>query len=178
MLLFKCKLLFFIILIWSCNPSSLNKNATEKKWWKEAVVYQVYPRSFKDTDGDGVGDFKGIISKPDYIKSLGITAVWLNPVFESPNKDNGYDIGDYQSIMKLNEIIIELYQIPENELAEIRNRKNGHIGHIAFDVDDIDVTFEKLKSNSFNVLEERPVFLSFWKNGCKYFNVTGLMVNV
>jgi oligo-1,6-glucosidase len=73
---------------------------TEKKWWKEAVVYQIYPRSFKDSDGDGIGDLKGIISKLDYIKSLGIDAVWLNPIFESPNKDNGYDISDYENIMK------------------------------------------------------------------------------
>jgi len=73
---------------------------TERKWWKEAVVYQIYPRSFKDSDGDGIGDLKGIASKLDYIKSLGIDAVWLNPIFESPNKDNGYDISDYQNIMK------------------------------------------------------------------------------
>jgi oligo-1,6-glucosidase len=76
------------------------ENKTDKKWWKEAIVYQIYPRSFKDSDGDGIGDLKGIISKLDYIKSLGIDAVWLNPVFESPNKDNGYDISDYQNIMK------------------------------------------------------------------------------
>ncbi|MDP3680950.1 MAG: alpha-glucosidase [Flavobacterium sp.] len=73
------------------------KNDT--KWWKEAVVYQVYPRSFKDSDGDGVGDLKGIISKLDYIKSLGIDAVWLNPIYTSPNDDNGYDISDYRQIM-------------------------------------------------------------------------------
>ncbi|MDI5886722.1 glycoside hydrolase family 13 protein [Flavobacterium yafengii] len=73
------------------------KNDT--KWWKEAVVYQVYPRSFKDSDGDGVGDLKGIISKLDYIKSLGIDAVWLNPIYTSPNDDNGYDISNYREIM-------------------------------------------------------------------------------
>jgi oligo-1,6-glucosidase len=72
----------------------------DKKWWKEAVVYQIYPRSFKDSDEDGVGDLKGIISKLDYIKSLGIDVVWLNPIYGSPNADNGYDISDYQSIMK------------------------------------------------------------------------------
>jgi oligo-1,6-glucosidase len=72
----------------------------QKKWWKEATVYQIYPRSFKDTDGDGVGDLKGIISKLDYIKSLGIDAVWLNPIYESPNDDNGYDISNYRAIMK------------------------------------------------------------------------------
>jgi oligo-1,6-glucosidase len=74
--------------------------ALQKKWWKEATVYQIYPRSFKDTDGDGVGDLKGIISKLDYIKSLGIDAVWLNPIYESPNDDNGYDISNYRAIMK------------------------------------------------------------------------------
>jgi oligo-1,6-glucosidase len=72
----------------------------EKKWWKEAVVYQIYPRSFKDSDGDGVGDLKGIISKLDYIKSLGVDVVWLNPIYSSPNDDNGYDISDYRNIMK------------------------------------------------------------------------------
>jgi oligo-1,6-glucosidase len=74
--------------------------ANEKKWWKEAIVYQLYPRSFKDSDGDGVGDLKGIISKLDYLKSLGVTAIWLNPIYSSPNDDNGYDISDYRNIMK------------------------------------------------------------------------------
>jgi len=71
----------------------------DSKWWKEAVVYQLYPRSFKDTDGDGIGDLKGIISKLDYIKSLNVDVVWLNPIFSSPNDDNGYDISDYRDIM-------------------------------------------------------------------------------
>ncbi len=70
-----------------------------RKWWKEAVVYQIYPRSFKDTNGDGVGDLRGIIEKLDYIKSLGIDVVWLNPIFASPNDDNGYDVSDYEAIM-------------------------------------------------------------------------------
>jgi catechol 2,3-dioxygenase-like lactoylglutathione lyase family enzyme len=77
------------------------------------------------------------------------------------------------AMMKMNEMIIELYQMPEAELKEIRERKNGHIDHIAFDVDDIDAAFNELKKASFNILEEAPVFLSFWKNGCKYFNMTG-----
>jgi Glycosidases len=72
----------------------------ERKWWKETIVYQVYPRSFKDSDGDGVGDLKGIISKLDYIKSLGVGTVWLSPVYASPNDDNGYDISNYEAIMK------------------------------------------------------------------------------
>ena len=79
--------------------SQETKTSTDKKWWKEAVIYQIYPRSFKDSDGDGVGDLKGIISKLDYIKSLGIDAVWLNPIYESPNDDNGYDISNYRKIM-------------------------------------------------------------------------------
>lgn len=71
----------------------------DKKWWKEAVVYQIYPRSFKDSDGDGVGDIRGIIEKLDYLKELGVDVVWLSPVYQSPNDDNGYDISDYRDIM-------------------------------------------------------------------------------
>lgn len=71
----------------------------ERKWWKESVVYQIYPRSFNDSNGDGVGDIKGIIEKLDYLKELGIDVVWLSPVYKSPNDDNGYDISDYQAIM-------------------------------------------------------------------------------
>jgi len=76
-------------------------------------------------------------------------------------------------MMKFKEIIIELYQMPEKELAEIRNRKNGHIDHIAFDVDDIDIVFKELTDNQFQILEDQPAFLPFWKNGCKYFNILG-----
>lgn len=71
----------------------------EKKWWKEAVVYQIYPRSFKDSNGDGIGDLKGITEKLDYLKLLGIDVIWLSPVYQSPNDDNGYDISDYREIM-------------------------------------------------------------------------------
>ncbi|MCD9184905.1 MAG: alpha-glucosidase [Pyrinomonadaceae bacterium] len=77
-----------------------SKEIPNRKWWKEAVVYQIYPRSFKDTNGDGIGDLKGITEKLDYIKSLGIDAVWLNPIFSSPNDDMGYDVSDYRNIMK------------------------------------------------------------------------------
>jgi len=72
----------------------------QKKWWKEAVIYQIYPRSFMDSNNDGIGDLKGIISRLDYIKSLGIDIVWLNPINKSPNDDNGYDISDYEAIME------------------------------------------------------------------------------
>lgn len=72
----------------------------KKNWWKGAVIYQVYPRSFKDDNGDGIGDLPGLISKLDYIESLGVDAIWLNPIFSSPNDDNGYDISDYRDIME------------------------------------------------------------------------------
>ncbi len=68
------------------------------KWWKETVVYQIYPRSFQDTNGDGIGDLKGIISRLDYLAELGIGAIWLSPVCKSPQDDNGYDISDYRDI--------------------------------------------------------------------------------
>lgn len=70
-----------------------------KKWWQEAVIYQIYPRSFKDSNADGIGDLRGIITKIDYLDQLGVDAVWLNPVYQSPNDDNGYDISDYRAIM-------------------------------------------------------------------------------
>lgn len=70
-----------------------------KTWWKESVVYQIYPRSFCDSNGDGIGDLKGIQSKLDYLKELGINVIWMSPVYKSPNDDNGYDISDYQDIM-------------------------------------------------------------------------------
>ena len=71
----------------------------EKRWWKESVVYQIYPRSFYDSNGDGIGDLNGITGKLDYLKELGIDVIWLSPVYKSPNDDNGYDISDYQAIM-------------------------------------------------------------------------------
>ena len=67
-------------------------------WWKETVIYQIYPRSFKDTNGDGVGDIYGIIEKLDYLQDLGVGAIWLSPVYESPNEDNGYDISNYKRL--------------------------------------------------------------------------------
>ena len=72
----------------------------KKTWWKESVIYQIYPRSFMDSNGDGIGDLKGITSKLDYLKELGIDVIWLSPVYQSPNDDNGYDISDYQAIME------------------------------------------------------------------------------
>ena len=68
------------------------------EWWKEAVIYQIYPRSFFDTSGNGIGDLRGVISKINYIKSLGVDAIWLSPFFTSPMKDMGYDVSDYTSV--------------------------------------------------------------------------------
>ena len=76
-------------------------------------------------------------------------------------------------MMRLKDIIIELYQLPEADLVEIRNRKDGHIDHITFDVSDIDQTYSALKEASFPILEEQPVFLPFWEKGCRYFNILG-----
>lgn len=69
-------------------------------WWKKAVVYQIYPRSFCDSNGDGIGDLNGITGRLDYLKTLGVDVLWLSPVYQSPNADNGYDISDYRAIMK------------------------------------------------------------------------------
>ncbi len=92
---------FLLVTIFSCKPPAPKEDLTgvDRKWWKEAVVYQIYPRSFMDSDGDGVGDLKGIIAKLDYIQSLGVDVVWLNPIYRSPNDDNGYDVSDYRGIM-------------------------------------------------------------------------------
>ena len=75
-------------------------NNMKHTWWKESVIYQIYPRSFMDSNGDGIGDLKGITSRLDYLKVLGIDVIWLSPVYQSPNDDNGYDISDYQAIME------------------------------------------------------------------------------
>lgn len=77
---------------------NLSDRIAGRKWWKEAIVYQIYPSSFKDSNGDGKGDLKGILSKLDYISSLGVNVVWLNPIYASPDFDNGYDVSDYYKI--------------------------------------------------------------------------------
>jgi catechol 2,3-dioxygenase-like lactoylglutathione lyase family enzyme len=92
-------------------------------------------------------------------------------VMSSPFDMNG-DTG-HVAMMELNGMIIEIYQFPPAELAEIKTRKDGHIDHIAFDVDDVDVAYETLKNNSFQPLEEQPVFLPYWKDGCRYFTILG-----
>ncbi|MGI4733975.1 MAG: glycoside hydrolase family 13 protein [Janthinobacterium lividum] len=80
------------------QPTPPAPATTGQTWWKEAVVYQIYPRSYQDSNGDGVGDIRGIISHLDYVKSLGVNVIWLNPSYASPNADNGYDISDYRQI--------------------------------------------------------------------------------
>ena len=84
-----------------------------KTWWKESVIYQIYPKSFNDTSGNGIGDLRGVIEKLDYIKSLGADMIWLCPIYESPDKDNGYDISDYRKISEKyggNQIFDELLE--------------------------------------------------------------------
>jgi alpha-glucosidase len=77
------------------SPSNL---IVDKDWWRGAVIYQIYPRSFQDTDGDGVGDLKGIAGRLDHIASLGVDAIWISPFFQSPMKDFGYDVSDYCAV--------------------------------------------------------------------------------
>lgn len=89
-----------------------------KQWWKESVIYQIYPRSFNDSNGDGIGDLQGIIEKLDYLKELGVDVIWLSPVYQSPNDDNGYDISDYQDIMDEFGTMADWDQL----LAEAHNR--------------------------------------------------------
>jgi oligo-1,6-glucosidase len=84
----------------TAQPQATKINGYTPMWWKEAVVYQVYPRSFKDSNGDGIGDLPGITSKLDYLKLLGVDVIWLSPHYDSPNADNGYDIRDYRKVMK------------------------------------------------------------------------------
>jgi len=105
------------------------------------------------------------VSENFYMR-LGFTNV-MQSLFATPDGD-GTCI-----MMKNNSVIIELYQLPAKQIDEIKNRKNGHIDHLAFDVDDIDMVFGQLKNASFKIIEQAPVFLPFWKKGCKYFNITG-----
>lgn len=101
-----------------------------------------------------------------FYKRLGFTNV-MSTTFKHNNGEG------LVAMMQLNEMIIELYQMPQTELTSIAGRRDGHIDHIAFDVDDIDKTFNDLKTASFNIIESQPVFLAFWKAGCRYFNITG-----
>ncbi len=96
----------------------MNKPELKRKWWKEAVVYQIYPRSFMDSNGDGIGDLRGIISKLDYVRSIGVDVIWLCPVYKSPNCDNGYDISDYRAVMDEFGDINDMKEL----IAEVHNK--------------------------------------------------------
>ena len=105
----------------------------KKEWWKEAVVYQIYPRSFYDSNDDGIGDLNGIIEKIDYINELGVDVVWLTPINESPNYDNGYDISDYKKIMKefgtLNEFKNLIKEAEKRDIKIIIDLVMNHTSH-------------------------------------------------
>lgn len=102
----------------------------------------------------------------EFYKKLGFEKV-MNSQFEFKGEKG------VVSMMQRSDMMFEIYQMPEKELAEIRNRKDGHVDHIAFDVDDIEAAYAELKRTSFSIVEEAPVFLPFWKNGCRYFNIIG-----
>src|SRR6185437_9644925 len=86
----------FILLTPFSSPAQ--SNASQSPWWKHAVIYEIYPRSFQDTNGDGIGDINGITSRLDYLKQLGIDAIWITPMYPSPQVDFGYDISNYEAI--------------------------------------------------------------------------------
>ena len=92
------KYIFFFLLMLNINSSFAQKKAIEKKWWKESVFYQIYMPSYADSNGDGYGDFKGMIQKLDYLENLGIKGIWLTPFLTSPKVDNGYDVSDYYEV--------------------------------------------------------------------------------
>ncbi len=136
--LFFCTVVPLLVLLLACtdNPkkqSEMNKTPVEKKWWKEAVVYQIYPRSFQDSDGDGVGDLKGLTGKLDYVKSLGIDIIWLNPIYSSPNADMGYDISNYDDIMKefgtMSDFDLMLAEIHKRGLKLVMDLVVNHCSH-------------------------------------------------
>jgi alpha-glucosidase len=107
--------LVFLISVASCNVIIESQNPPEAtdEWWKSGVFYQIYPRSFQDSDGDGEGDIRGITSKLEHLKNLGITGAWLSPVFKSPMRDGGYDISTFTELNPMfgtNDDLVELFQ--------------------------------------------------------------------
>ena len=91
---------------------------TERKWWKDSVVYQIYPASFKDSNGDGIGDLGGILSELDYIKSIGADVIWICPMYDSPQVDMGYDVSDYENVYEKYGTLHDM----ENLIAECHAR--------------------------------------------------------
>ena len=88
----------FLVTVTACFGHGVADRQSVKEWWESAVIYQIYPRSFMDSDGDGVGDLRGITMKLGHLKAMGVTATWLSPIFDSPMVDFGYDISDYFAI--------------------------------------------------------------------------------
>lgn len=110
----------FLILIYIQYIYSYQSNKPcDESWWKTATFYQIYPKSFKDSDGDGIGDLQGVIEKLDYIRNLGVTGIWLSPIFKSPEKDQGYDISDYRDINPMFGTL-EIFQQLVNEVHKRR----------------------------------------------------------
>lgn len=111
--------LFFFSGLVSMASAAPRINGYEPAWWKQAVVYQVYPRSFSDTNGDGIGDLAGVTSKLDYLQTLGVDVIWLSPHYDSPNADNGYDIRDYEKVMAEFGTMADF----DHMLAQLKRRK-------------------------------------------------------
>ena len=112
-----------------------DKKMEEHTWWKEAVVYQIYPRSFKDSNGDGIGDLRGVIEKLDYLKELGVDVIWMSPCYKSPNDDNGYDISDYRAIMDefgTMEDFREMLEGIHSRGMQLRTEKSRTTGRLIF----------------------------------------------
>jgi glucan 1,6-alpha-glucosidase len=137
------------------------QNMNEPQWWKDAVIYQIYPRSFQDSNGDGIGDLQGIISRLDYLRELGIDAIWLSPVCKSPQDDNGYDISDYQDIDPVFGSLSDMEQlIAEAKKREIRIVLDLVLNHSS----DEHVWFQEAKKNKEN--KENPYHDYYvWRDG-------------
>ncbi len=143
------------------------QNDNQNKWWKEAIVYQVYPRSFMDSNCDGIGDLQGIISKLDYIKSLGVDVIWLNPVYSSPNDDNGYDISDYRNIMEdfgtMEDFDSLLFQVHERGLRLVMDLVLNHSS-------DEHVWFQESRKSRDNPYRN---YYHWWNAGVNYLFLKG-----
>jgi oligo-1,6-glucosidase len=119
----------------------------ERKWWKDGVVYQIYPASFKDSNGDGIGDLGGIISELDYIKSIGVNIVWICPMYDSPQIDMGYDISDYQNVYPPYGTVQDMEKlIDECHARDMRIILDLVVNHTS---DQVLSTFLVLRSDSF-----------------------------
>ena len=130
-----------------------------RNWWKEQIIYQIYPRSFHDSNGDGIGDLKGITLKLDYLKFLGIDIIWLSPHFDSPNDDNGYDIRNYKMVMKEFGTMEDF----DNLLSEIHKRNMKLIIDLVVNhTSDEHDWFLQSKSSVSNKFRNYYI----WKNGC------------